>query len=27
MHSREEPKLPKGVKIAYDGLQLRWNDQ
>ena len=24
MHSREEPKLPKGVNIAYDGLRLKW---
>ena len=24
MHAREEPKLPSGVKIAYDGLKLRW---
>jgi phosphoribosyl 1,2-cyclic phosphate phosphodiesterase len=27
MHSREEPKLPNGVRIAYDGLKLDWNDQ
>lgn len=24
LHSRDEPKLPEGVKIAYDGLQLEW---
>ncbi|TDU71042.1 phosphoribosyl 1,2-cyclic phosphate phosphodiesterase [Prosthecobacter fusiformis] len=24
MHSREEPLLPPGVKIAYDGLELTW---
>jgi phosphoribosyl 1,2-cyclic phosphate phosphodiesterase len=24
MHSREEPKLPHGVNIAYDGLKLSW---
>jgi len=27
MHSREEPKLPPGVAIAYDGLELAWNDE
>jgi len=26
MHAREDAKLPKGVRIAYDGLKLRWND-
>ncbi len=26
MHAREEQKLPDGVKIAYDGLRLTWND-
>ena len=24
MHAREEPKLPQGVNIAYDGLKLSW---
>lgn len=24
MHSRAEPLLPDGVKIAYDGLELHW---
>lgn len=24
LHAREEPKLPHGVKIAYDGLKLHW---
>ncbi len=26
MHERDEQKLPDGVKIAYDGLRLTWND-
>lgn len=26
MHSREEPLLPEGVRIAYDGLELAWPD-
>ncbi|MEI6536574.1 MAG: MBL fold metallo-hydrolase [Verrucomicrobiaceae bacterium] len=26
MHGREEQKLPEGVRIAYDGLRLAWND-
>lgn len=25
MHSREEPKLPPEVRIAYDGLELNWD--
>jgi phosphoribosyl 1,2-cyclic phosphate phosphodiesterase len=25
MHSRDEPKLPEGVRIAYDGLKLEWD--
>jgi phosphoribosyl 1,2-cyclic phosphate phosphodiesterase len=25
MHSRAEPLLPAGVKIAYDGLELNWD--
>ncbi len=25
MHSRAEPHLPEGVKIAYDGLELNWD--
>ncbi|MES2595692.1 MAG: MBL fold metallo-hydrolase [Verrucomicrobiota bacterium] len=25
MHSREEPKLPANVKIAYDGMELSWD--
>lgn len=25
MHSRAEPLLPEGVKIAYDGLELNWD--
>jgi len=24
MHSVEDPKLPPGVNIAYDGLKLEW---
>jgi phosphoribosyl 1,2-cyclic phosphate phosphodiesterase len=24
LHAREEPKLPSGVNIAYDGLKLQW---
>lgn len=24
MHAVEEPKLPRGVNIAYDGLKLEW---
>jgi len=24
MHARDEPKLPAGVNIAYDGLKLEW---
>lgn len=24
MHAREEPKLPVGVRLAYDGLRLEW---
>lgn len=27
MHEREEQKLPEGVRIAYDGLRLTWNDK
>jgi len=27
MHSREEPLLPPGVKIAYDGLELDWTTE
>jgi len=26
LHAREEPTLPADVRIAYDGLQLEWND-
>jgi phosphoribosyl 1,2-cyclic phosphate phosphodiesterase len=26
LHAKEEPLLPSDVKIAYDGLQLHWND-
>ena len=25
LHAREEPKLPAAVRIAYDGLKLRWD--
>ena len=25
MHARDEPLLPEGVKIAYDGLRLEWD--
>ncbi|HAL70649.1 MAG TPA: MBL fold metallo-hydrolase [Verrucomicrobiales bacterium] len=25
MHSRAEPLLPEGVKLAYDGLELNWD--
>jgi phosphoribosyl 1,2-cyclic phosphate phosphodiesterase len=25
MHSRDDPPLPAGVNIAYDGLQLTWD--
>jgi phosphoribosyl 1,2-cyclic phosphate phosphodiesterase len=24
MHARDEPRLPPGVRMAYDGLQLEW---
>jgi len=24
MHARDEPELPPGVRIAYDGLKLDW---
>jgi phosphoribosyl 1,2-cyclic phosphate phosphodiesterase len=24
MHGRDEPKLPPGVLLAYDGLELTW---
>lgn len=24
MHAREEPRLPQGVRLAYDGLRLEW---
>jgi len=24
MHARDEPRLPSGVRMAYDGLTLRW---
>lgn len=27
MHAVEDPKLPPGVNLAFDGLQLRWNDE
>lgn len=27
MHARDEPRLPDDVRMAYDGLQLRWNDE
>jgi phosphoribosyl 1,2-cyclic phosphate phosphodiesterase len=27
MHAREEAKLPADVRIAYDGLKLRWQDE
>ncbi len=26
MHARDEPTLPDGVKLACDGLELRWDD-
>lgn len=26
LHGRDEAGLPEGVRIAYDGLKLRWND-
>jgi phosphoribosyl 1,2-cyclic phosphate phosphodiesterase len=26
MHSREEPKLPESVKLAFDGLELTWEE-
>ncbi len=25
-HARDEPTLPDGVKLAYDGLELSWDD-
>ena len=25
MHARDEPTLPEGVRLAYDGLQLSWD--
>ena len=25
MHARDEPTLPPGVRMAYDGLQLSWD--
>jgi len=25
MHARDEPTLPPGVRMAYDGLKLTWN--
>ena len=24
MHARDEPRLPSGVNLAYDGLKLAW---
>jgi phosphoribosyl 1,2-cyclic phosphate phosphodiesterase len=24
MHARDEPRLPPGVRMAYDGLQIQW---
>jgi phosphoribosyl 1,2-cyclic phosphate phosphodiesterase len=26
MHARAEPALPPGVRLAYDGLELTWDD-
>jgi phosphoribosyl 1,2-cyclic phosphate phosphodiesterase len=26
LHARDEPSLPEGVRLAYDGLKLRWSD-